>query len=240
MPIQADPNVPTVNGYYQVVSFHLLDRDGNKIDLEDATYFVTNITELDAFLSVEKDPNPTEDPEAERLPLSRARVLIKHTKENGSYTEWDEYVVNSESQTKSSKPHRAESWQSFAYNGELNPTPDKPCYSGYTKHTAFVYQKDPDTDYGLGDIIPEAKVVLDNSQDAALFSSSDPVSIPATIQTVEGNQDTCNLGAEVFSDFSMVAWEFDPSDYPKAQSSYPNPRVKLLCLAGYIEDSQGD
>jgi hypothetical protein len=37
MPIAADSNVPTVAGYLQSVTFHLINRDGEKIDLEDFT-----------------------------------------------------------------------------------------------------------------------------------------------------------------------------------------------------------
>jgi hypothetical protein len=248
MPIQADSNIPTVAGYKQVVSFHLLSREGEKIDLEGATYTVDNITELDALLSVKASEintpeTPPEPGEEEKVPkLADAIVLIKHeqTKTNPKiYQKWTEFTIDAVSfaVTVREKPSNSETWQSFAYKAALNPTSSFPCHSGleFNRHMSFVDSVVPEGEYGLGDIKPSIKIELDDASDTDLLSKDTAISIPGTISVVENNTSSCTLGDPIFTDFDIKGWKFNPADYPKTSPSAPNPKVKLLWISGYKE-----
>jgi hypothetical protein len=244
MPIQADPTIPTVAGYKQVVSFHLLSREGEKIDIEGATYTVNNITELDALLSVkaseintpEVPPEPGED---EKVPkLADAVVLIKHDKTT-TYQKWTEFVIDAvtfEVAVRENPPN-SETWQSFAYKSTLNPTSTFPCHSGleFNRYMSFVDSVVPEGEYGLGDIKPSIKIELNSASATTLLSTNTPISIPGIISVVENNVSSCVLGEPIFTDFDIKGWIFNPADYPKESPSAPNPKVKLLWVSGYKE-----
>lgn len=244
MPIEADPTIPTVAGYKQVVSFHLLSREGEKIDIEGATYTVDNITELDALLAVKASevnaPEvPPEPGEEEKVPkLADAVVLIKHDKTT-TYKKWTEFTIDAvtfEMKVKE-KPSNSETWQSFAYKGALDPASSFPCHVGleFNRHMSFVDSAVPEGEYGLGDIKPSIKIELDDASDTALLSTDTDISIPGIISVVENNTSSCTLGDPVFTDFNIKGWIFNPADYPKTSTSAPNPKVKLLWISGYKE-----
>lgn len=241
MPISPDSNIPTVPGLLQVVSFHLLSRTGEKIDLENGTFIVENITDLDAHLALEADPDREATEDGEAAELARAYVLVRHDKkpDNSAYTSWIEFKVAADGKflTFTEGITNATNWQRFAYNGELNPVSDRPCFIGeeFNRYVSFVDRYFPEDTFGIGDDIPGFKIELSNSQDAALFASNNPVSIPGTIEQVESNATVCTLGTPIFSDFDTVGWQFNPADFPKENPSTPDAKVKLLWLAGLVE-----
>ena len=244
MPIAPDPNIPTQPGYLQVVSFHLLSRDGEKIDLEDGTFVVRNITDLDAHLALVPDLGREESPDEDaRLQLARAIALIRHDKNaaGNEYRTWTQYNVaaDGESQTRTDNVRDAEHWQSFAYTGELNPTAERPCFIGEesNRYLSFVTQYQPPDTFGLGDDPPGTKIELSDSQDTALFASDNPITIPASVWPVDSNAEACTLGAEIFTDFEIVGWQFNPAEYPKEDATSPDPKIKLLWLAGTMENT---
>lgn len=257
MPIPADPNIPTVAGYVQVVSFHLLTRNGEKIDLEEASYIVNNITELDALLSLEGSPdrppetetkdgaNPgSEEEDEEKKPvIANAVVLIKHDLNAGktSYTKWSEFKVDAsgENQTKTDQPlaATATTWSKFAYNGTLNPSTTRPCHSGleFNRKISFVDVVTTKDDYGVGDIKPSLKIELPSTQDTNLLSTTDELTITGTVRPVTKNDSSCTLGTQYNQDFKIKGWKFNANDYPKESSTAPASKVKLLWLAGFEE-----
>jgi hypothetical protein len=256
MPISADPNIPTVAGYVQVVSFHLLTRDGEKVDLKDASYIVTNITELDALLSLEGDPNrdPEDsstddegglDKEQDAKPkLADSVVLIKHdlNPSKTAYLKWDEFRVKAkgDQQTHVKQPSDtvATTWSKFAYNGKLNPSSSVPCHTGseFNRKVSFVDFVTPKEEYGVGDVKPSVKIVLNDSQDTALLSTTNELTVTGKTQKVTKNDSSCTLDPEVDQEFKIKGWQFKTSDYPKENPSAPNPRVKLLWLAVFEEN----
>lgn len=256
MPIPLDPNIPTVAGYVQVVSFHLLSRDGEKIDLEDASYVVTNITELDALLSLEGNPDRDPDiansddegglnqPQDAKSPVADSVVLLKHDLNSNktAYLKWDEYRVNAkgDQQTHVEQPNNASAttWSKFAYNGTLNPSSSIPCHTGseFNRKVSFVDHVTPKDAYGVGDVKPSVKIVLNSDQDTALLTTTNELTVTGTVQQVTKNDSSCTLGASSTQEFKIKGWQFKTSDYPKESPSAPNPRVKLLWLAGFEEN----
>lgn len=237
MPISSDPNIPEVAGYVQVVSLYLLDREGNKIDIAGATYVVNNITELDALLALSPEPNQGETDLGSRPRLAAPIVLVK-SDYNTTFGKWEEFSFDKTGRLIANRknPPSADTWQTFAYSGEFDPDSERPCHLGleFNRHVSFI-AKITDEVYGLGDISPSTKIELDSGQDTSLFVSNNPISIPGTIEPVEDNNTACVLGTALFSDFTINGWEFKKEDYPKPDTSSPDPKVKLLWLAGYQE-----
>lgn len=257
MPIPADTNIPTVEGYVQVVSFHLLSRDGEKIDLEDASFIVNNITELDALLSLEGSPNrppetetkdganpgSEEEDEGKKPVIANAVVLIKHDLNAGKtkYEKWKEFRVDAsgENQTKTDQPlaATATTWSKFAYNGTLNPSTIRPCHSGlgFNRKMSFVDVVAKEGEYSVGDIKPSLKIELESSQDNNLLSTTNELTINGTVTPVTKNDSSCTLEAQSNQEFKIKGWKFDANDYPKESATAPASKVKLLWLAGFEE-----
>ena len=256
MPIPADANIPTVAGYVQVVSFHLLSRNGEKIDIEDASFIVNNITELDALLSLEGSPdrppeaetkdgaNPSDPkPEETKPELANAVVLIKHDLNSGKtkYEKWKEFCIDAsgENQTKTEQPlaATATTWSKFAYNETLNPSTIRPCHSGlgFNRKMSFVDVVAKEGEYSVGDVKPSLKIELESSQDNNLLSTTNELTINGTVSPVTKNDSSCTLGTQYNQEFKIKGWQFNANDYPKESTTAPASKVKLLWLAGFEE-----
>lgn len=232
MPIQNDPNIPVIPGYVMSVSFHLL-RNGEPIDIENATYVVTELPKLDAHLAVR--PNPNADPVTATL-QTEAVVLIRSKLVSNNFQRRDEYVVTPTSegidQTVTKDPPTGNTWIKFAYTQTFDPSSTEPCPNQFRSNKqANITQADA---VSLGQPVRAKVAVTNTDQNTNLLSSTDPLTIGGyTKKITQGS--TCILGNEVSREWDIQPISFDPTNYPKSTPSAPDAKVKLLWLAAYSD-----
>lgn len=243
MPIPDDPQFPTQPGYVQAVSFHIL-RNGDPVDLENATYYVDNISDLDAHLALRSDPSTStnevlgsDDSDGDLiLGVSQAEVVIRSKLQDGKFEQLDQYIVRSTGQqvvTRGASRQQEFTWLSFVFTDEIDPSSEIPCADDISdnKHASLILPSDG----ALGEERLGAQIILDSDNDSSLFSTTEDLFLTGTLRSITTNnsRDGCTLSTTTTSEWPIIGVQFNSSDYPKAEITDPPADVKLLWVAGY-------